>query len=60
MTGAVAISSYALPGLHFEPTLADLQASSTAYVIQTLSDMIWCETRRIFTDLLRGKVQLLA
>ncbi len=46
MTGAVAMSSYALPGLHFEPTPADLQASSTAYVIHNLSHMICCETRR--------------
>ena len=48
MTGAVAMSSYALPGLHFEPTLADLQASSTAYVTHDLSHMIYHETRRTF------------
>lgn len=47
-TGVVAISSYALSNLHFEPTLADLQASSTAYVIHDLSYIICCETRRTF------------
>lgn len=44
-----------LPGLHFEPTLVDLQASSTTYVIHNLSRPICAET-----DLCDGKVQLLA
>ena len=44
MMGAVVMSSYALPGLHFKPTLADLQASSTVYVIYNLFHMICCET----------------
>ena len=46
--GAVAILFYALSDLHFEPTLADLQASSTAYMVYNLFYIIYYETRTTF------------
>jgi len=42
MTGA-AVSSYAIPGLHYKPTLSDLEASSDAYVLWTFSYAICFE-----------------
>ena len=32
MAGAAVMPSYVIPGLHYDPTLADLEASSDVYV----------------------------
>lgn len=49
ITDAVVMSSYAISDLHLESTLADLEALSDAYVIQTLSHPIHFENHiRIF------------
>ena len=60
MTTLVTMPFYALPGLHFEPTLADLQASSTVYVIYNFPTRFAAGFAGPLTDIFGGKVQLLA
>lgn len=50
MTG-VAVSSYAIPGLYYKPTLSNLEASSDAYVLWTFSYVICFENyTRVVVD----------